>query len=140
MNRRRLGVIGVRLGLVGLLGLSLIGCRTFQVSDRPIPGSTLVVRGDWDDVETSVDVGMGWAEMAVLGRDAMGEDKVRYRVITVLGESGSLIAKRAGDETVSLSASFDGIPGGDAGLEAKLIRGVARRLEQLAGRDVAPIR
>lgn len=120
----------------GLVLGNFLGCSPVSVSDRPIPGSSLVVSGDWDDLETSVDVGIGWAEVGLLGQDELMGGLVRYRVLTTRDEIGELIARPASDGCIALVAK---IGPGDPEHEARLIRAVARRLGQLHGVDVAPI-
>lgn len=106
------------------------------------PPTVVTVTADWNDVDTSVAVAVGQVEMAVLSVDASDPLVRRYQLRTSTDRGGTLIAERdepgEGESVpITLTASI-GVAGDDRYQEA-LLRYVTRRLEQLRGRDVAPI-
>lgn len=114
-------------------------------------GDTMVVLGDWADLTPAVDAACTPNELAI---ESIADPGPFERVFTfrlLSGESGSLRARAVGkpaDQTlpggsiqsptpIELHATlgFFGMPD----REARLVRDVRRRLEQLSGVDVAPL-
>lgn len=132
---------------VGVATLFVVGgcAGVYRPSAEPIDTSTLVVAGDWDDVVAAVEAGASWAEMAVLTREA-GDGWARFGLITTDEERVTLTVERVGrggggdGGRVRLEAESSAGNERGPGLEASLIRGVERRLSQLSGVDVSPIR
>jgi len=130
-------------------GLPLVsGCSAAFVRSEPsIPGvntgfSTLTVQGDWSDVEAAVDVSVTRAEVAVTST-AFEPSRMQFGLVTATDEVGELVVLRE-----DASGNGEGVPirlevhigrFGDAPRELRLLEAVAKRLEQLRGRDVAPI-
>lgn len=144
------------LWIVSLCAAGLGGCRSG--GDRLVEpgvvvapvilesGQARVVRGDWNDVDAAVSVGLSDAEMAVLRVRVRSADRIEYELESILDEPGELIVTRE----PGTAALADG-PGLPIRLEARvgrwldetrawrLLRGTARRLEDLAGVEFKPI-
>lgn len=124
------------------------GCSAGFVRSQPSkPGvntgfSAVTIRGDWSDVEAAVDVSVTRAEVAVTAT-TFEASRMKFVLVTATDELGELVALREdasgnGENVpIRLEAHFGRF--GDAPREVRLLEAVAKRLEQLRGRDVAPI-
>lgn len=131
----------------GVSGAVLPGCSgPNRGPARFSDGSVVVALGDWNDVDAAVDVGVGKGECAVTGQTDDADGRARtYEVVTVTGESGWVRASAdqdaadvMGPEPIELRAQLGLF--GDQARERRLLAGVKRRLQQLAGVETAPIR
>lgn len=115
------------------------------------PGITLVVRGDWDDVEAAVQVAAGRSEMGIV--KVLGTQLNPAEAAKVPTRRCVFELRTSGDEpaTLEFRAASTADPGdivatahvgryGDRVREEHLLAEVRRRLEDLAGVDWAPIR
>jgi hypothetical protein len=132
-------------------GLALSGCgRTpgqgslFAAKTAETGRSTsLVVEGDWDDVESAILVGLDQAEMAQLRRRTPSADEVVVELITLRDQPGTLRLSRepaTGDGPTRITIEASVGRAREAELERGLVRAVARRLEDLRGVEFAPVR
>lgn len=132
-------------------GFALAGCgRTpgpgslFAAKTAETGRSTaLVVEGDWDDVDAAILVGLEQAEMAQLRRRSPGPDEVVVELLTLRDQPGTLRLTREpptgdGPTRITIEASVGRVREPD--LERRLVRAVARRLEDLRGVEFAPVR
>jgi hypothetical protein len=128
----------------------LVGCRATApgriVADDFGDQSQLVIMADWDDVEGSVAVALGQAEVASDGLET-SEDSYTYRLRSVGAIPGTLWITRAPGAPpdkpipVTLRCRFGHFrDAADRQRERRVIDRVAARLRDLAGRDYAPIR
>ena len=112
-------------------------------------GLRLVVRGDWDDVDTSASVGVSRAEVAVVGPPiAEQPDRRVYPLLSILDERGTLTARRLPEqdraglpgpgEPIEFTCRF--APGRSPGRVRTILIETSRRLRDLAGADYRPIR
>ena len=98
------------------------------------------VRGDWDDLDSAVLVGVGAAETAVLVWPEASDNPRVYGLVTVDDEPGELVA--SGDPSAGSPIRLEVRIGrlGDPARERTLLGAVRKRLEQHAGVNAAPIR
>ena len=130
----------------------LAACATSQRPepvDPDAPAPTETVRGDWSDVDASVEVACMRAQVALLmSTPSMLPDRrrvIRYRLLAsddrqylLIATQGKAIAGVDASGLIDLVAR--GTPDRDLRVERILVRETARRLEHLAGREWAPIR
>jgi hypothetical protein len=160
-------MIGGRPRFVLSMGLPvlLVGCAAEPRGEpSPVPrtsektgwdaaaaeGLRLVVRGDWDDVDTSVAVGVSRGEAAVLSSTADAEHPGRklYTLLSILDERGTLTARRLPEDgNTALPGPGDAIeftcrfaPFRNPERERTILVQTRRRLRDLAGVDYRPIR
>ncbi len=142
--RRSAGVLRLWIAL-GLLVVPS-GCTNPGVPNTP-PRSgeaagTVTVRGDWDDIPAAIDRAAPRAAVAPLSSDERETETTRERTVTLLAVDGQVAQVRflgtidPGTSPITIEAAF-GEPD-DPGRSAALIRLIARELESLAGRDIAP--
>jgi hypothetical protein len=108
--------------------------------------SQLVIHADWNDVEGSVQVAIGQAEVATEGLEAT-PDSYTYSLRSVGAVPGTLTITRepgAPDDKpipVTLTCRFGHFRDkADRAREQRVLEKVAARLRDLAGRDYAPVR
>jgi hypothetical protein len=108
--------------------------------------SRIVVEADWNDVEGSVAVALGQAEVASEG-STIAPDSYTYALRSVGAIPGTLTITRApgaGDDRpapITLTCRFGHFrTGADRQREQRGLGRVAARLRDLAGRDYAPLR
>jgi len=102
----------------------------------------LIVRGDWNDVDAAVDVGLSAIEAASLGVDRSIPRLIVYEFVTIRDDQGQI--------TIRLLDLPDDEPGIEilASIghfarpkeEQQLVRAIAHRLGQLYGVQVSPVR
>ncbi len=145
----RRGVRFLRLAAAVLASVAVLlpGC-TARRFDPPIPsdGWREIARGDWDDLDAAVEVACMRHEIARVSAadEPTGDAGSRRRVFTLV---------TAGSEPVSIQATGQGVtdPGdivltvrvghfGDERRERAIARTLSRRLRDLAGVTVAPLR
>ncbi len=127
------------------MGAILAGCATSATTstrDRRGPAA-LTVQGDWDDVDAAVEVGVGQGEAAVVRSQAAPDGlQRRYELKHVSGLTGVLNVRAESDgkdpRPIALSCTMGAMESG--GLSHRIIERVARRLTDLKGLEVAPIR
>lgn len=98
---------------------------------------------DWDDVDAAVYVAASKVEMAILERQDVGPDTAIYSLMTVRDEPVTLRIERkpppsAGGGGVAMTCIVGRF--GDRAREEALMGGVGQRLEDLHGKDYAPVR
>ena len=127
--------------------LCIGGCATPPSFSHAVhnPAYTyIVVKGDWDDVGAGLAVGCGKLYLAITDARRIDDDEVEYDFVDVIDQPGFFTARRNpgpdshGPEYIELGASIGRF--GDEKRERELLDAVARRLGDLAGVDVAPIR
>jgi hypothetical protein len=113
----------------------------------PASATRSTATADENDIDASVEVAVGLHEMAVvrtLGGNADPAVVRVYELITVTDEPGSLEVRRenasGSQQPAPLTLRARVGTFGDPPREAALLKSVKRRLEQLAGVEVAPIR
>lgn len=123
----------------------LIGCATgcgslpqadFGTSAEASP-STAVVRGDWNDLDAALLVAASEAEMAVVSSE--GDDSAFSAELTTPRDDRVTVwvTRQAADRfEVRVRAGLFGDPES----ERRLVGAFSRRLEQLHGREWAPVR
>jgi hypothetical protein len=109
----------------------------------PAGGSGRRVVADWDDVHPAVSLMAQQVEMAMLDwspghRGVAAAREQRFELLTVGDEPAELVARREDGGVIELSARVGRF--GDARRERALVEVVARRLEDLAGVEVRPLR
>lgn len=106
-----------------------------------LPGPLRVV-ADWDDVGPAVAAAADRHELAVLHRERPDERTAVFRLIGVRSEAGSVTLRRLGDALEMTEIEIEaevGLPA-DPRRQRRFQRDIGRRLEQLAGVEVSPIR
>lgn len=104
----------------------------------------IVVKGDWNDVGAALAVGSGKLYLAITDARQIDENEVEYDFVDVIDQPGFFTARRnpgpdsPEPEYIELGASIGRF--GDETRERELLEAVAKRLGDLAGVDVAPIR
>lgn len=106
-------------------------------------GSTRRVSADWDDVYPAVSLMAQQVEMALLDwspghRGVAAASEQRFALLTIGDEPAELLARRQDGGVIELSARVGRF--GDARRERALVEAVARRLTDLAGVEVRPLR
>lgn len=121
------------------LAWGLGGCVGPSAHVAPVrsDGTDVVMRGDWDDVGASVQVAAGLCQMAVVA--SQERENVRdFQLVTTHDEPAQVRFERRADQgdfrAWALVGTF-----GDRVQEGELLTRIRERLEQLAGRDWAPI-
>jgi hypothetical protein len=131
--------------LIGIVQFGVIvlqtGCSQGVVTPTEGGGSVMSARGDWNDLEASVQLGAGQAEMAVVSRltaedDPRANDVVSWELVAVTDEPVRVTIRRGSGDQLTLEAQVGRF--GNAAREKDLLRAVARRLEQLRGVEWAP--
>ncbi len=135
--------------------LTIASCALFATScakppadfDVPANASRGTTTADENDIDAAVEVAVGRHEMAVVQMLRYSRDPHvvrRYELRTVTDEPAWLEVRRAGissrTEPVQLELRASVGAFGDANREKALLETVTRRLNQLAGVRVAPIR
>lgn len=127
--------------------LCIGGCATPPSFSHAVhnPAYTyIVVKGDWNDVGAALAVGGAKLYLAFTDARQIDETEVEYDFVDVIDQPGFFTARRnpgpdsMGPEFIELGASIGRF--GDEKRERELLDAVARRLRDLAGVDVAPIR
>lgn len=135
-----------RAAILGLT-LSIGGCATPPSFSHAVhnPAYTyIVVKGDWDDVGAALAVGSGKLYLSIIDARQIDENEIEYDFVDVIDQPGFFTARRnPGPESpkpeyIELGASIGRF--GDEERERELLDAVARRLKDLAGVDVAPVR
>lgn len=132
-----------------LLSVVFAGCATpppLPAQVRNQASSLGEVIGDWDDVETCVSTGAYQSEMAIERVMRPDPDTIVFELLTITNEPARLEMERIGgdgkvpgeSERMELRASVGLF--GSRDWEERLIGRVSRRLTELRGVDVAPIR
>jgi hypothetical protein len=124
------------------------GRHPIEPQNAKIIQGGLEVQADWNDVIPSVLLAVSWVEMAVVrGPDAKAIDTAteqQFELLTAGDEPAVLTARRASLTSGSspIAIRLDARVGrfGNPDAEHRLLSAVARRLEQLAGIEVAPAR
>lgn len=98
----------------------------------------MTVRGDWDDAEAAAIVAAGQNELAILMVAPEGDATLVVDLTTVQDEPVRLTARHAEPGMIEMEARVSRF--GDPGRERALLRSMAKRLRDLAGRDWAPKR
>jgi hypothetical protein len=112
------------------------------LAPTPNPAVRAVV-AEWRDVERAMEIAVRRAELTILDRE-IGPDSKRFELQSVSAEPGYLVATRQspgpeGDGaaiTIRLETRIGMF--GNPAREQELLRALARRLEQLRGREWAP--
>lgn len=140
-------VWGLVLSLSGCVNPDRIGSdragnanSSTQIID--FAGVRLVSRGDWDDVDAAVDVGLGAIEAASLGIDHSMPGLIVYEFVTIRDDPGRLEIRQLDlppDEPgIEILASIGHFARPKE--EQRLVRAIARRLRQLHGVQTSPVR
>ena len=140
------------ISIIGFLLIALGSCGPATVAINPAiqgdpPGMT--VRADWNDVDAAADIAGPQVELAMLSKSletlpgGMGEH--RYMFLATDDTEFDLRVRQAqpgaGVEAPGpLKLTAEGHPRRDPKREATLISAMARRLEDLAGKEWAPVR
>lgn len=135
-----LGAVAWAAGLIGSAGCAM---------PDPLPGpvrfqkqATGVATGDWDDLEAAVIVGASQSEMAIVRLTRPSDREAVFELRTITDEDGRLVATLIEPEgwagRIELRARIGRF--GSLEWERRLIDRVSRRLTDLHGVDVAPIR
>lgn len=119
--------------------VATVGCaaRGGAASAEASP-ATITARGDWDDIEASAIVAASRCEMAVLIIMPRDDDRVIVDLVTVRDEPARVVASRRPEGMIELECRVGRF--GDPARERELLRAMARRLGDLAGRNTAPLR
>jgi hypothetical protein len=158
-------MIGVCSGIFFGLGLVVgpVGCA-FQPAFLPaqiqsagspdgpwVDGQTglrVIVRGDWDDVDAAAEVGVSRGEAAILS-SRLEQGRREYELVSIQDEPGILIASLAAAPEEAAGPPGPGVPieltcrmgrSENRARERVILLQTARRLKDLAGVDVRPIR
>jgi len=132
----------------------LTGCsldNRSRSSGVPSQGTTIEVRGDWDDVESAVQVAAGHSEMAIEAGAGFALQpaevaevptrRCRYELVTAADEPVLIrFAALSTDDPGPIRITVLVGAFGDQPREAALLGELRRRLEDLAGKDWAPVR
>ena len=119
--------------------------------DRPVRppvilagAATSEVLADWDDVEAAVSVALSNTELVKVGVNRADPARRVYTLRTSKDEPAGLTIERLGPlvdgEPVTLLATCSIGRFGDAEREREFLGLIVRRLEQLRGVEVAPLR
>lgn len=96
--------------------------------------------GDWNDVVPAVDAAVGRSEVAIETIDEDAADLKRFGLRTIFDEPGTLTIRRVpGPDPVRCTAEIKLGQFGDARREAAVVADIKLRLDQLRGRDYAPL-
>ena len=137
--------------LATVLATVLASCGSAGGTPRPAEGGWTVreARGDWDDVDASLDVSLEHGNMAVLDRSAAGGETgartITFTLVGARGEPGVISVTDLGPVSgredagrkIRLRAKFGRF--GRPGDEARVLGAVAHRLSRLEGVDVRPL-
>lgn len=127
------------------LGIYFTGCTssaTTSTRDRRGPAA-LTIQADWDDIDAAVETGVAKAEAVVI-RSSVSPDALqhRYELKHVSGVTGVLNARVETEgkdpRSIVLSCTMGAMENG--GVAKNVVDRVARRLAELKGIEVAPIR
>ena len=132
-----------------LAGLSLLaGCEStpsVTPADAPVPVASVVA--DWNDVEAAVEVGAMRTHLAVLSSQPLQlPDRRRSITFRLLGSDDRQFAltltqhEPTKSEAVRIDMAAKGVPVRDLRVEEELLNQTGRRLEDLKGREWAPLR
>lgn len=133
---------GIQTTVVGLLLSLLISCGRAGYTSTPdhSPGAVEVVApGDWNDVDAAVWAVAGRVEAAVVSSSA-SSDLWRHELLSINDERIVLETTREQGHEDRLRLRADVGFHGDRARAAALVRAVARRLHDLKGVEVAPLR
>jgi hypothetical protein len=106
--------------------------------------SSRSVRADWDDVEAAVMASTAAGEVAVVTATRQ-ETRWTFDLKTILGERGVMVVTlEAGSADARDGSALIGVQAhlgrrGDPDRESRLVRAVVERLQELAGRETAPL-
>ncbi len=137
-------VISVSISLI--VGSALTGCTSSgaapSIRDRRGPAQ-LRIEADWDDVDAAVEVGVGQAEAVVVHSEPSPDGLAKgYQLKHVSGVTGVLTARIAPDgkdpQPISFTCTMGAMENG--GLAQTILDRIGRRLKDLKGKEVAPIR
>ncbi|HZW09936.1 MAG TPA: hypothetical protein VFF69_08535 [Phycisphaerales bacterium] len=138
----------VVLCLCAFTGAFSPGCASGgsgRPAGAPASGATRIeVLGDWDDVRSSVGVGLSQVGIAPLRVNSPEPDRLEYALRTPRDEPGRLTLERLAPahepDPVAIAITCSIGRFGDPEREAQLVARIRRRLEQLRGVEIAPIR
>lgn len=136
--------LAAALVLAGLVGGGCATQERLPAPERFEESAPVVVVGDWDDVEAAVSAGASQAEMAVVVLTRPTETSIDFELVTITDEPATLKVRldpesaAKGKASIALEARVGRF--GDRAWEERLIGRVGRRLGELHGVDVAPIR
>lgn len=104
--------------------------------------SWIEARGDWNDLDAAMEVAASKVESAVVTREDLPGGVSRFTLVTSTDEDGWLRATALAPITpatlpMRLEARFGAT--GDSARESRLLEALRARLEQLAGKDWAPM-
>lgn len=123
------------------LALVLAGCTLPHETPRqPVPATRATVVADWNDLEAAVLVAASRTETSLVDwrQDAA---RAEFELASIRDEPVMVTARRQapGDPSpVDLTCWFG--PFGDAGRQARFLKEIARRLEDLRGVDYRKVR
>jgi len=100
------------------------------------PPSAASGPGDWTDVRAALEAAARRSQLAIVSSSG-GDGEIEFRLVGSRGEPGRLRAAKVSG-LIELEAQIGLF--GDPRAEARLLRDTQRRLEQLRGVDVSPIR
>jgi hypothetical protein len=134
--------------LCAAAGALAMGCAS---SPPPAVGTTrsggvtrTELSADWNDVASAVGVGLGQVGIAPVRVDRSDPSRAVYTLRTARDEPGELtlerLAEPAAADPVAIAITCSIGRFGDPTREADVIQSVARRLEQLRGVEIAPIK
>jgi len=107
----------------------------------PVPTTSTVVIGDWDDIEAAVLAAASEREMALVRADSIDEQTLAYRLRTIGAEPAVLMIRRTGEKGGRARVQARCAVGrfGDPRRERALLDAFARRLRDLAGVRTRPL-
>lgn len=137
-------------GVIVVVGLGVMAAACASTSggggaeERFVDASVTEVDGDWDDVEAAVIVGAEQSEAVIVRQSGGMKDDVRVFVIrNVLDQRGELTVTRKGanaDGSSRIEMRLGVGTFGDQRKQATMLARVAKRMDDLKGREWAPVR
>lgn len=142
-----------RTNIYLIVACALAGCSAPGPRPDPVvsPGTAIIAHGDWDDVDASVEAAVGRNEMAIVRRISLELEPAEAVDIPTRRRAFDLVTSDDQPARIKFVAKTTTDPGdievfarvgrfGDRAREESLLRAVRERLEDLAGRDFAPMR
>ena len=110
----------------------------FQKEAPPTSPATSVVAGDFDDVESAVYAASMAAQTVDIAATQPSPDRWEHKLLTVDGSPGTLSIQQRPDGLIQLTCRIGRF--GDPEREQHYVAAIAARLEELRGRDYAPLK
>lgn len=124
--------------LAGCSGFKAPLFPLFQRQARPVSPAVTVVEGDFDDVPAAVYAASMAAQTVDVSASHPEPDRWEHELLTVDGAPGFLRVLKRPDGLIEMTCRIGRF--GDPERERHYVAAIAARLEELHGRDYAPLR